>query len=315
MILELIIFALVMVFGAVVAYRTRSVPSAWNESSHISTSLQILVFFLLLLVPLDWGLIGNTPEASVALQGGGQSLVALFILTSNFLPKLYYLIIGKGDDQNLKGFLSPKHNPVKAEMEVGGMSMITFNDSTDRESSSSPSPVVYKNARAADSMEDNIHQRGKDPQALSPPQHRGIFQSPHPISSNENRTNIEHAQGATSGPPPCQAAPMAVLLSLRDLLESKESPEDIVSRLKQEIDKHIKSGQDRETSLPQSMNAAALPDIPSISSSHATLAPQASSTSPSAAEEANGDVSRAPDGCIPPGVDVDKPSTSYTQME
>jgi hypothetical protein len=99
--LEIAFIAALMLAGAVVAFRTRSVPSAFNESSHILFSLQIMLFFLVLLVPLDWALVDNSPEASVVIQGGGQLLLALVILSSNFVPKLYYIFTGKANDKSL----------------------------------------------------------------------------------------------------------------------------------------------------------------------------------------------------------------------
>jgi len=98
---EIGIFALVMVAGAVVAFRTRSVPSAFNESSHILFSLQILLFMLVILVPLDWALINNSPEASIVIQAGGQLLLSFFILLANFTPKLFYLFSGRGNDKSM----------------------------------------------------------------------------------------------------------------------------------------------------------------------------------------------------------------------
>jgi hypothetical protein len=95
------LFAAVMVSGAVVAFKTRSVPSAFNESSHILFSLQMLTFFLILLVPLDWALVENSPNASIAIQGGGQLILSLFLLLSNFVPKLYYIFTGRADDKSL----------------------------------------------------------------------------------------------------------------------------------------------------------------------------------------------------------------------
>jgi len=95
------IFACVMTAGAVVAFRTRTVPSAFNESSHILFSLQILLFMLLILAPLDWALINNSPEASIVIQAGGQLVLSLFLLVSNFGPKLYYLLTGRGDDKSM----------------------------------------------------------------------------------------------------------------------------------------------------------------------------------------------------------------------
>jgi len=95
------IFAVVMVAGAVVAFRTRSVPSAFNESTHILFSLQILIFMMLILVPIDWALINNSPEAAVVIQGGGQALLASTLGVSNFAPKLFFIFTGRANDKSL----------------------------------------------------------------------------------------------------------------------------------------------------------------------------------------------------------------------
>jgi len=93
---QIAIFATVMVAGAVVAFKTRSVPSAFNESSHILFSLQILIFMLILLSPLDWALVNNSPEASIVIQCGAQLMLSLFLLASNFLPKIFFVEQGRG---------------------------------------------------------------------------------------------------------------------------------------------------------------------------------------------------------------------------
>ncbi len=98
---QIAIFSLVMVAGAFVAYRTRSVPSAFNESTHILMCLQLLVIFLIILVPIDWALVNESPAASVVIQGGGQLVLALFILATNFGPKIYYIALGQASDKKL----------------------------------------------------------------------------------------------------------------------------------------------------------------------------------------------------------------------
>ncbi len=96
---QIALFLVVMISGGIVAFRTRSVPSAFNESTHILLALQMLTLFLIILVPLDF-LVTN-PEAAVVIQGGGQIALAFFLLASNFGPKIYYLINGRGNDKSL----------------------------------------------------------------------------------------------------------------------------------------------------------------------------------------------------------------------
>ncbi len=98
---QISIFALVMIAGGVVAFRTRSVPSAFNESTHILLSLELLAIFMILIVPIDWVLLKDSPESSMTIQAGGQIIISMFLLLANFVPKLYYLYAKRGNDKSL----------------------------------------------------------------------------------------------------------------------------------------------------------------------------------------------------------------------
>jgi leucine-rich repeat protein SHOC2 len=95
------IFACTMIAGAVVAFKTRSVPSAFNESTHILLSLELLLFFILMIVPIDWALVSSSPEASIVIQAGGQCILCLFLTATTFLPKIYYIYAGRANDKSL----------------------------------------------------------------------------------------------------------------------------------------------------------------------------------------------------------------------
>jgi len=127
------LFAVVMLAGAVVAFRTRSVPSAFNESSHILLSLQIVIFMLIILAPLDWALVNNSPEASVVIQGGGQLVLALFLVLSNFAPKVYYIVAGRADDKSMI-FASGTGNQSKASSNHSSASGASSRSNTNKQS-------------------------------------------------------------------------------------------------------------------------------------------------------------------------------------
>ncbi len=98
---QIAIFAFVMVIGAWVSFKTRAVPTAFNESIHILFSLQLLIVLCLILVPLDWALLKDSPDAAIVVQGGGQLLLTFFLFLFNYGPKIVYLLTGRGDDAAL----------------------------------------------------------------------------------------------------------------------------------------------------------------------------------------------------------------------
>ena len=83
--------------GAFLAFRTRLVPVAFNESQHIFASLTLCIFFLIIIVPLDF-LISNSLESAVVVQGLGQSFLALCLTLINFGPKVYHIAAGNANN-------------------------------------------------------------------------------------------------------------------------------------------------------------------------------------------------------------------------
>jgi Leucine-rich repeat (LRR) protein len=94
------IFGAVMLAGAWVSFKTRAVPSAFNESSHILLILIVMIFFLILLVPLEY-LVSDSPNAAIVIQAGGQLILSLTILVILFVPKLYYIFTGRSNDKSM----------------------------------------------------------------------------------------------------------------------------------------------------------------------------------------------------------------------
>ena len=86
--IQVAFFALLMVGAAWMAFRTRNLPSAFNESQHISSCVVVLMFFGVLIVPLTL-YVHQQPESAVLLQGLGQALLVLLLTSILFGPKLY----------------------------------------------------------------------------------------------------------------------------------------------------------------------------------------------------------------------------------
>ncbi len=148
------IFFIVMLLGAWVAFKTRSVPSAFNESNHMLFSLQILMVFLILLVPLDWALLSNSPEAAVVIQSGGQLLLALFLLLSNFLPKIYYIFTGACDDVSMI-YPTQAGSPLSSGFNAGSKKYIS-NNTAANSAINSPTASKPDKKQTANSTAENV---------------------------------------------------------------------------------------------------------------------------------------------------------------
>jgi hypothetical protein len=71
---ELALLFTVMVVAALMAFKTRNVPSAFDESAHIANAIFLLIFFAVIIVPLDI-LVQDSPNAAIIIQGIGQSFL------------------------------------------------------------------------------------------------------------------------------------------------------------------------------------------------------------------------------------------------
>jgi hypothetical protein len=76
--------------AAYFGFRTRDLPSQYNESGHIQNCLIFMAFFLCVVVPLD-NFIKDNPEATVLIQGLGQAFLCILMTLIMFGPKCYYL--------------------------------------------------------------------------------------------------------------------------------------------------------------------------------------------------------------------------------
>lgn len=89
-----------LLWGAYLAFRTKDTPTAFNESTHILGALLVLLFFGVILVPLNFMLEQN-PEGLLLIRGIGQTFAALILTAIIFGPKLYYIAIGRANDQTM----------------------------------------------------------------------------------------------------------------------------------------------------------------------------------------------------------------------
>jgi hypothetical protein len=89
-----------MFTSAIMAFKTRNVPSAFNESQHIANAIFALLFFAIIIVPLDT-LVQDNPNASMIIQGIGQAFLGIVLSIVLFGPKLYYIVIGKSNDKTM----------------------------------------------------------------------------------------------------------------------------------------------------------------------------------------------------------------------
>jgi hypothetical protein len=88
----------VMVGAAFMAFKTRNVPSAFDESAHIANAIFLLIFFAVIIVPLDI-LVQDSPNASIIIQGIGQCFLGLMLLVILFGPKLYHIATGNANSK------------------------------------------------------------------------------------------------------------------------------------------------------------------------------------------------------------------------
>jgi hypothetical protein len=91
-ILALCFVGTLMAYAALLAYRTRDLPSNFNESAHILNALVVLILFCCIILPLDYVLAG-VPNALAITHGVGQSLLALLLTAIIFLPKAHLLYL------------------------------------------------------------------------------------------------------------------------------------------------------------------------------------------------------------------------------
>ena len=89
------------------SFKARLVSSA---ESIMMLTLYIMLFFLIIIVPLDC-LVGDSSNAVIVIQAGGQIILSLFILVINYLPKLFYFVSGKANEKSMTRTMFSKSAP------------------------------------------------------------------------------------------------------------------------------------------------------------------------------------------------------------
>jgi ABC-type branched-subunit amino acid transport system substrate-binding protein len=132
---QIAIFATLMSSAAIIAFKIRNTPTAFNESTHIMMCLFMMMFVLVIIVPLDY-LVADSPEGAIVIQGIGQGVITLFLFAFLYGPKLYYIFAGLANDKQLT-------NPSTMKKSIGASSSIA--------SSAGASSSHFSNTSAAPS--------------------------------------------------------------------------------------------------------------------------------------------------------------------
>jgi hypothetical protein len=182
------VFGLCMIAGAFIAFKTRNVPSAFNESHHILYSLVLLLFFLLMLVPLDFLLVNNSPEASVLIQAAGQLLLSFFLLVFNFAPKVYYLYTGLGSDKSITQTMGSQGSSLRSNMPSSSPNTQNRSNKVQPKSQIDASPNTTSNNRSLiGTPASPKNQRKLEMQVLQPPKEDGPeFKAPSEVAADPN---------------------------------------------------------------------------------------------------------------------------------
>lgn len=123
---EVAFLAVFILWGLVLAISARNLPSEFNESTHILMCLFALALAAIILPPIDF-LVQDSPKATTLLrvrllfewfvhwplgllQGLGQCFVALVLAAMLFVPKLYFIVMraGRNDDSTNTDLSSPQ---------------------------------------------------------------------------------------------------------------------------------------------------------------------------------------------------------------
>lgn len=97
LLVQLLYIMLFLISGGYTAFKTRDVPSAFNESSDITIALFSMIILATFLLPLNF-LVGDNPDALVMIRGIGQCIMAMTMNACLFGPKCYYILTGAVDN-------------------------------------------------------------------------------------------------------------------------------------------------------------------------------------------------------------------------
>ena len=148
---QIVFFLIVMLATATLAYRARDVPSSFNETQQNSNTLNVMLTFLVILVPVDLT-IGSNPVVAVLIQGLGQAFLVLMIHISLFGARILYIIQGKQDDPMLASKTNSKLGDGRTNSESGGTSRDIKSGSGGFSRPSSNSRQIESSTRSSTSL-------------------------------------------------------------------------------------------------------------------------------------------------------------------
>jgi Leucine-rich repeat (LRR) protein len=167
------------VYAAFLAFKTRDLPSAYNESKQLFMALIVLILFGFIIVPLV-AFVRDAPEAAVFLQGVGQNLMAFLLTTIIFAPKAYILLCRRKEDQ--RSVVRTSSSDLSSDKTSTKTAAIEFNDKL------RPSPEAYHAAAAAAVAAAALQQQ--HPQLILHPAHAAQLANGYSSSPNELAARI-----------------------------------------------------------------------------------------------------------------------------
>lgn len=93
--------------AAFLGFKTRHIPSRFNEGTQILNALVVMLLFGVIVVPLDI-LVQNNPSSAVLIQGVGAGLLCILLTAILFAPKAYLLLTSSGAPTDQHSVLNTK---------------------------------------------------------------------------------------------------------------------------------------------------------------------------------------------------------------
>eukprot|EP00743_Colponemidia_sp_Colp-15_P002071 GILK01002247.1.p1 GENE.GILK01002247.1~~GILK01002247.1.p1 ORF type:complete len:687 (+),score=85.68 GILK01002247.1:66-2126(+) len=100
--IDFVFLGALIAWGSWLVYRAKSAPSAFNESFHITVCLLFLMFYGIILIPLQF-IISANPDAVAIIRAVGMLFGIWVVLGSLFVPKLLIIKHGQANNQAAGG--------------------------------------------------------------------------------------------------------------------------------------------------------------------------------------------------------------------
>jgi len=94
--LQMTFVAFFLAWGSYLAFKTRDIPSDFNESLYISASIGVLTFASILLIPINY-IVGDNTLALVTIRSFGICAVTTFVGAILFGPKAYFCTLSEAE--------------------------------------------------------------------------------------------------------------------------------------------------------------------------------------------------------------------------